>query len=113
MKTRRKGKGCGRQFEVDYRNRQRHAFCADKSCQRLRRALGQALRRAKQVTKPKIDAPSRLQRDLKPTEADMLAKNPMFIGLLSMMTGSTGSEELKTVYRRLYERGRDTLGISL
>ena len=57
-------------------------------------------------------APSRLQRVLKPTEADMLAEQPLFIGLLSMLTGSSDLQELQTIARRLRDHGRDILGIT-
>ena len=42
----------------------------------------------------------------------MMAKHPIFIGLLSMLTGSSDLQELQAVSRRLYERGRDLFGIS-
>ena len=45
-------------------------------------------------------------------EATMLLANPTFIGLLSMLTGSSDLEQLQTVARRLAERGRDILGLS-
>jgi hypothetical protein len=49
---------------------------------------------------------------MKPTEADTLAQNPMFIGLISMLTGSTDLEMIRIVSRRLYDRGRDILGVT-
>lgn len=59
------------------------------------------------------EAGSRLQSRLKPTEADWNAENPTAVGLISMLTGSGDMEEIKTVIRRLYERGTNILGIKL
>jgi hypothetical protein len=49
---------------------------------------------------------------VKPTEADLLAEHPALIGLLSMLTGSSDLQELKIVFRRLSDCGRDILGFS-
>jgi len=113
MKNTRNCKACGRPFEVDGRNVQRHSHCPDVPCQRERRTLAQARRRANnKATKTRSVAASRLQCALKPTEADMLTEQPLFIGLLSMLTGSSDLQELQAVARRLHERGRDILGIT-
>jgi hypothetical protein len=47
---------------------------------------------------------------MKPTEADMFAGHAMFVGLISMLTGSTDPQELKIISDRIYERGRNILG---
>jgi len=112
MPNTRKCKACGRPFEIDRRNADRHSCCSDAACQRARRALAQARRRVSQRTKTKLTAASRLQRGVKPTEADLLAEHPALIGLLSMLTGSSDLQELKIVFRRLSDRGRDILGFS-
>jgi hypothetical protein len=112
MKNTRHCKACGQRFELDHRNERHHSYCPDASCQKVRRALAQGRRRANQATRAEPVAPSRLQQGLKPTEADILAKHPMFIGLLSMLTGSSDLQELQAVSRRLHDRGRDILGIS-
>ena len=108
----RRCKACGQRFKTDHRNERHHSFCQNAKCQKMRRALTQTRRRANKAVKAGPLASSRLQHGLKPTEADMMAKHPIFIGLLSMLTGSSDLQELQAVSRRLYERGRDLFGIS-
>jgi len=113
MKNTRHCKACGRSFDVDCRNGRHHSHCSQAACQRARRASAQARRRASaKATGTKPVAPSRLQPALKPTEADMLAEHPMFIGLIAMLTGSSDLQEIQIISRRLYRHGRDILGIT-
>ena len=111
MKSTHHCKACGRSFEVDCRNVRHHSHCPDAPCQKARRALAQARRRASnRATRTKPVAPSRLQRSLKPSEADMLAEHSMFIGLIAMLTGSSDHQEIQSFSSRLYRRGCDILG---
>lgn len=48
---------------------------------------------------------------MKPSEADIYLDNPLFIGLISMITGSTDLEEIRQVARQAYQRGRNILGL--
>ena len=55
-------------------------------------------------------AASRLQSEVKPTEADWIVASPMFIGLISMLIGSTDLKDIQAAGRRLSERGVHILG---
>jgi hypothetical protein len=57
-----------------------------------------------------VAAPSRLQAGVKPTEAEWPAESPVFICLVSMLIGSTDLDDVRTLCRRLYERGTNILG---
>ncbi len=111
MKTTRNCRVCGSAFEIDHRNVRHHAFCARAECQKVRRALSQAGRRASKATHASLGPFSRLQISVKPTEADKLAEHPLFIGLISMLTGSSDREEIETICRRLHDRGRNILSL--
>jgi hypothetical protein len=39
------------------------------------------------------------------SEAEITAENPVIIGLISMITGSTNLEEIQATYRQLWLRG--------
>ena len=113
MKATRNCKACARPFAVDHRNGHHQAYCPDAECQRQRRTEAQKRRRTTHVTKAALDSAgvsSRLRPEVKLTEADWYAEHPMIIGLISMLTGSTDLEEIKTVCRKLGERGRNILG---
>ena len=113
MKTTRKCNACARLFAVDHRNDHHQSFCPRASCQRLRRTQAQKRRRTTRSTKASrraVGASSRLRAEVKPTEADLHAEHPMFIGLISMLTGLTDLEDIRPVFRRLCERGRNILG---
>jgi hypothetical protein len=113
MKSTRHCKNCGSSFNVDSCNVRHHSHCPVAACRSARRALAQACRRAsKNATRTKPAAASRLQRTLKPTEADLLAENPTFIGLISLLTGSSDLQEIQITARRLYRRGSDIPGIA-
>jgi len=99
-------------FKIDCRAAHRHLYCANPMCQRSRRTQAQARRRANQAAQTQSTESSRLQSGVKPGEADILAENPLFVGLISMLTGSNDLDEIKIVSRRLYERGRGLLGIT-
>ena len=98
---------------MDHRNDHHQFFCPTPKCQRVRRTLAQKRRRRQrsaEVNRGSDGARSRLQAEVKPTEADWYAQQPMFIGLISMLTGLTDLEDIKGVCRGLYERGRNILG---
>ena len=48
---------------------------------------------------------------MKPSEAEIHLQNPLFIGLISLITGSTDLEEIQQVARQAYQRGRNILGL--
>ena len=113
LKTTRNCRACARLFEVDHRNRHHQAYCPDARCQRQRRAQAQQQRRTTRRTASSAavnGAGRRSQDDVKPSEADWIVASPMFIGLISMLTGSTDLGEIKAVSRRLHERGMNILG---
>ena len=117
MKKTRKCKACDRPFAVDHRNTEQHAFCARTACQRRRRR--QAQRQRRQRRRPAtagtqaIGAHSRLHSSVKPGEAAIPLQNPLFIGLISMLTGSTDLEEIQNVARRAYQQGCNILGLGM
>jgi hypothetical protein len=113
MKMLRNCLSCSRRFTIDPRNDHHQTYCPDAPCQRQRRALAQQGRRASRSVESRreeVGATSRLQAGVKPTEADWHVKDPMFIGLILMLTGSTNVEDIQAVCRRLQERGRNILG---
>ena len=113
MKTTTNCKACARLFRVDHRNRHHHSYCSDAKCQRQRRAQAQKDCRTKSAAEGSrrvAGATSRLQAGVKPSEAVWHTESPMFIGLISMLTGSTDLEDIKAVCRRLNERGSNILG---
>lgn len=110
-------KGCGALLNADYRNAQRQRFCRRKGCQKLRRSLRQRLRRQGQRSalvpskrpgaKPK--QARRPQRASLISPPDIHAENPVIIGLISMVTGSTHLEEIEATYRQLWIRGKQIM----
>jgi hypothetical protein len=113
MEKTRKCEGCGANLKGDYRNEQRQHFCAKKACQKLRRTLRQRLRRQSQRTEPTgskrpLPKPNNRRRPQEASlisEAEITAENPVIIGLISMITGSTNLEEIQATYRQLWLRG--------
>ena len=108
-----KCRGCGKHFEPDLRNRDRQAYCHRETCQRMRRTIRQRLRRQEQQarakgSKPQIET-TRLQGASLVSEADIRAENPVIIGLISMITGSTDLESIEKVYRQCWLRGTELL----
>ena len=69
-----------------------------------------------QATEPQEVAPSSLLVTAPPTtgalQDNCLSDHPVFIGLLSMVTGSTLQEDIAGIARKLEARGRDILGAS-
>lgn len=108
-----KCKGCDRHFAPDLRNRGRQAYCNRKECQRIRRTVRQHLRRQKQQARAKALElplkPRRLQGASLIAEADIRSENPVIIGLISMITGSTDLESIERVYRQCWLRGAELL----
>jgi len=111
MKITRKCRACGSLFAVEQRNANRHFHCPAVACQKSRRALAQQRRRQAQPARPGVKGARRLQAGPKPPEATILQEHPMFMGLLSMLTGSSDLQQLKIMAGRLAERGRDILGL--
>ena len=113
MKNTRKCSGCGRTFKPEPRNLGRQAFCSRPRCQRQRRTLQQKQRRqsarAKQSHGPSPGPGRRLQGASVISEADIRAENPVFIGLISMVTGLTNLEDIQRVYRQLWLQGKAIL----
>jgi hypothetical protein len=113
MEKTRKCRGCGATLKADYRNAKRQHFCDRKGCQKLRRTLRQGLRRQGQrATQVPSNSPSgepnRARRPQKASlisETDITAENPVIIGLISMITGSTNLEDIQATYRQLWIRG--------
>lgn len=116
MGTTNKCKGCGKEFKTDPHNRDRQSYCRRQACQRLRRAHRQRQRRAEAVAGPPQGQPttatSRLQTASDLSEADMRSQNPVIIGLISMITGTTDLESIEQVYRQCWLRGREILSAS-
>jgi hypothetical protein len=50
---------------------------------------------------------------LGPLQDFCLAKDPGFIGLVAMITGSTLQEDIAAITRRVVEQGRNILGLNL
>ena len=106
-------RGCGAKLKADYRNAQRQHFCGRKGCQKLRRTLRQRLRRQGQHSTqvPSKTASAKPKQTRRPQEASLIsevavaAENPVIIGLISMITGSTNLEEIQATYRQLWLRG--------
>src|SRR6266481_2424076 len=94
---------CGKSFAPDFRNRNRQAFCGLPDCQSQRRTQAQRERRKR----PQKEVP--LTRRLKPSEAAWLKKNPMIIGLISVLMGSTDLKEIEVFCAAASERGRRIL----
>ena len=107
MASKRKCRACGKHFEPDYRNRAQQAFCQRPECRRSRRAAAQRKRRRQAQT----DDP--LTRRLKPSEALWLRKNPLIIGLVSVLIGSTDLEQIETFCASAILRGRKILNGTL
>jgi len=100
MAAQRKCRACGKHFEPDYRNHANQAFCKWPECQGSRRAEAQRKRRA---LAKKVNS---LTRRLKPSEALWLRKNPLIIGLVSVLIGSTDLQEIETFCASAILRGK-------
>ena len=114
MENTRKCRACGRKFKPDTRNRERQTYCSHRACQRQRRTLGQKQRRQRTgVQSVGAKTPNQARKPQTASvlsEADLSAKNPVIIGLISMVTGSTLQEDIATTARQLLLRGRNILG---
>jgi hypothetical protein len=117
MEKTRKCRGCGAALKTDHRNEDRQVFCRKKGCQRLRRTLGQRLRRqrqqSKQLTAKGPTLPPRPTR--RPQTASLISppdistEDPVIIGLISMITGSTDLDMIRATHRQLWIRGTHIL----
>jgi hypothetical protein len=108
-----KCRACGREFEPERRNKGRQSFCARQSCQRVRRTLGQRLRRRGAGPWPTAGGPAsgkqegsrRLQEASVISEAAFRSEHPVIIGLISMLIGTDETERVEAAYRQLWMRG--------
>jgi hypothetical protein len=108
-----KCRACGREFEPEHRNKGRQAFCARQGCQRVRRTLGQRLRRRGAGPGPtaggpasdKQEGPRRLQEASVISEAAFRSEHPVIIGLISMLIGTDEADRVEAAYRQLWMRG--------
>ena len=103
MASKRKCRACGVFFSPDFRNEANQAFCPRPECRRSRRAEAQRQRRnlSRQG--------DRLTRRLKPSEARWLQANPMIVGLISVLIGSTDMKEIEAFCAAASLRGRKLL----
>jgi len=103
MATKRKCRACGKSFSPDYRNQKEQAFCPRAECRRIRRAEAQRKRRER------ASRGEHLTRRLKPSEAAWLRKNPLIIGLVSVLIGSTDWQEIESFCAAAILRGTKIL----
>jgi len=103
MPAERKCRACGQSLRPDYRNHADQAFCPRPACRRQRRAEAQRQRRKHTCQ----DDP--LTRRLKPSEARWLRKNPMLVGLVSVLIGSTDWQDIEAFCAAASLRGRKIL----
>ena len=68
---------------------------------------------APQPLNPKQASCNAPPSDLSPLQDFCLAKDPGFIGLVAMITGSTLQEDIVAITRRVVEQGRNILGLNL
>jgi len=99
MAAQRKCRACGKRFETDYRNQAHQAFCQRPECRRSRRAEAQRKRRHRSRRE------ASLTRRLKPFEALWLRKNPLIIGLVSVLIGSTDLQQIEAFCAAAILRG--------
>ncbi len=100
MASQRKCRACGKPFHPDYRNAATQAFCPQPECRRARRAKSQRHRR------DRARQGNSITRQLKPSEALWLHKNPMIIGLISVLIGSTDIQDIEAFCAAASLRGR-------
>ncbi len=117
MQKTKKCKACGRRLQPDHRNDQRQSYCSRKSCQTTRRTVRQRLRRQQAMSAPDVESGQspqredarRLQEASVISEADIRAENPVIIGLISMVTGTTDLKQIERTYRQLWLRGKQIM----
>ena len=108
-----KCRACGREFEPEHRNKGRQSFCSRQSCQRVRRTLGQRLRRRGAGSGSTVGGPAsgqqegsrRLQEASVISEAAFRSEHPVIIGLISMLIGTDETDRVEAAYRQLWMRG--------
>ena len=103
MASKRTCRACGKSFSPDYRNQADQAFCSRPECRRFRRAEAQRQRRQRSS---KEDP---LTRRLKPSEARWLRANPMIVGLVSVLIGSTDWQDIEAFCAAAILRGETIL----
>lgn len=65
-----------------------------------------------QPVSEKRDLVTQFSRDLEPLQDLVLTEHPAFVGLISLVTGSTLQEDIATVTRNLLRQGQNILGLS-
>ena len=99
MNAERKCRACDEMYLTDPRNRNRQEFCSQPECQSARRTRSQRNRR-EQLRKGQT-----LTRRMKPSEAAWLRRNPLIVGLISTLIGSTSMSDIEAFCEAASERG--------
>jgi len=60
----------------------------------------------------KRDLVTHVSKDLDPLQDLVLTEHPVFVGLISLVTGSTLQEDIAAVTRNLLRQGQNILGLS-
>ena len=108
-----KCRACGQEFEPEHRNKGRQSFCSRQSCQRVRRTLGQRLRRRGAGSGSTVGGPAsgqqegsrRLQEASVISEAAFRSEHPVIIGLISMLIGTDEPDRVEAAYQRFWMQG--------
>ena len=103
MTSQRNCRACGEAFVPNHRSQATQAFCPASECQRARRAEAQRKRRKASA------AGGYLTSRLKPSEAAWLRKNPLIIGLISVLIGSTDWQDIEAFCAAAILRGKRVL----
>ena len=103
MAIKRKCHHCGKPLRPEARNSERQRTCSRSACRRARRVEAQRKRRRG------IKKDDSLTRRLKPSEASWLRNNPVIVGLVSLLIGSTNLKEIEAFCAAASQRGQDIL----
>src|SRR5947207_13235266 len=103
MVSKRKCQSCGKRFPSDYRINGRQQFCGDAECQRRRRTDNQRSRRNR------TKHGGTVKRLLKPSDAAWLRRNPLLVGLISVLIDSSDLGDIQRYYSALVHRGSKIL----
>ena len=106
MSSNRTCAACARPFTPDLRTAWKQRFCSRPACQKARRLQAQRARRA--TAKGSGAAPG-TTREVKPSEAQWLLRNPLFIGFVSHVIASRDRDHIEAVCRRWIASGQNVL----
>jgi hypothetical protein len=106
MSSNRSCEACARPFNPDPRTAGQQRFCSRQACQKARRLQAQRARRA---AANGSGSPPGTDQELKPSEAEWLLQNPLFIGFVSHLIASTDRDQIEAVCRRWIARGQNIL----